>query len=223
MKRIVLLSVLLLAITVGAKAQNTEVSKVVVNMSCDTMVAPDKITLQVTIQSDKGAGKKGLDIAQERLYGILQKAGIDTKKEVSVIDFSSYYDKNDVVLRRTLKITAKTMEQVDLLLQAGQTNGIANINITKLENTHRESITAEIRKKALLAARAQAQEMAGVYGQKAGSAIFISEYNSSSQERVMPVMYAKAANDSMGAADLDTPIQNITIRVNVTVWFALEK
>lgn len=217
-----LLSILLIAICAIGYASAQDKNVVVVNATADTLVVPNLIKLQVVIQSDKGAGKKGLDIAQERLFKILSDVGIDTKKDVSIIDFNSSYKGNGVLLYRTYQVAAKNMDQVDVIVLAGEEKGIANVDITKLENSNYKMFQNQMRAEALKNAKESAKFMAEALGQTIGPAVYIAERYASARQEYPQFARTAKANDS-DVAPMNVQIQKITISVSVEVQFRLSE
>lgn len=218
-----LITVLFFALFTIGYVSAQEKNVIVVSTSADTLVTPNLIKLQVVIQSDKGAGKKGLDIAQDRLFKVLSNAGIDTKKDVFIVDFTSSYKGNNILLYRTYQVNAKNMDQVDVIMLEAEQKGIANVDITKLENTDFENIQNILRAKALKKAKERAEFMVNVLGQKVGPAVYIAErYATSRQESVQFLRASSKANDSF-AAPMNVDVQKINIAVSVEVQFKLSE
>ena len=110
----------------------------------------------------------------------LKNLGIDTNKQLLLNDLESGYKK--YVLKSTDVMKTKSY---DLLVFDGLTAGkviqelekeeIANIQLLKTQHSQQEKILADLKKRAIIKAKKNANNIANAIGQKAGNAIFISD------------------------------------------------
>ena len=146
----------------------------------DTLVIPDRIYLKITISENDTKNKKSVEELENKMVQKLKNLGIDTNKQLLLNDLESGYKK--YVLKSTDVMKTKSY---DLLVFDGLTAGkviqelekeeIANIQLLKTQHSQQEKILADLKKRAIIKAKKNANNIANAIGQKAGNAIFISD------------------------------------------------
>ncbi len=146
----------------------------------DTLVIPDRIYLKITISENDTKNKKSVEELENTMIQKLKNLGIDTNKQLLLNDLESGYKK--YVLKSTDVMKTKSY---DLLVFDGLTAGkviqelekeeIANIQLLKTQHSQQEKILADLKKRAIIQAKKNANNIANAIGQKAGNAIFISD------------------------------------------------
>lgn len=146
----------------------------------DTLVIPDRIYLKITISENDTKNKKSVEELENTMVQKLKNLGIDTNKQLLVNDLESGYKK--YVLKSTDVMKTKSY---DLLVFDGLTAGkviqelekeeISNIQLLKTQHSQQEKILADLKKRAIIQAKKNANNIANAIGQKAGNAIFISD------------------------------------------------
>lgn len=146
----------------------------------DTLVIPDRIYLKITISENDTKNKKSVEELENKMVQKLKNLGIDTNKQLLLNDLESGYKK--YVLKSTDVMKTKSY---DLLVFDGLTAGkviqelekeeIANIQLLKTQHSQQEKILADLKKRAIIQAKKNANNIANAIGQKAGNAIFISD------------------------------------------------
>lgn len=146
----------------------------------DTLVIPDRIYLKITISENDTKNKKSLEELENTMVLKLKNLGIDTNKQLLMNDLGSNYKK--YVLKSTDVMKTKSY---DLLVFDGLTAGkviqelekedISNIQLLKTQHSKQEKILADLKRRAIIKAKKNANNIANAIGQKAGNAIYISD------------------------------------------------
>lgn len=203
MKKLILIAVLASALPFSAMAQVqiNELPSIDANMSCDTLVTADRFELSITITDNKGAGKIGLDEAEKKtLIPILKSAGVDVKKDLSISDINSYYDKKETVETKKyiLKVNsiAKLSEITSKLTKA---NIISSITGATISNA--KEIENQLREKAVKATREQSEYILSAVNCQVGRLLKVNFSSNAYSARTSSMAYASMSksgmNDSM--------------------------
>jgi uncharacterized protein YggE len=194
-----------------------------------TEVTPDRIFLNIQIAEKDTKGKISIEQLESKMITALNSIGIETEKQLSVSDLSSDFKKYLLKKKDVLKskhyvlivYDAKSLAQVANKLE--QIN-ISNITIQKTEYSKLEELKIELRAKAILKAKKQAESMLKPLNQNLGKAIFISDTDSP----VNRLLRGKASglntvyrsdNAGLGFANID--IANVRVQVSVIVYFEI--
>lgn len=146
----------------------------------DTLVIPDRIYLKITISENDTKNKKSVEELENTMVQKLKLLGIDPSKQLLMNDLESSYKK--YVLKSSDVMKTKSY---DLLLFDGLTAGkviqelekenISNIQLLKTQHSQQEKILADLKRRAIIKAKKNANNIANAIGQKAGNAIYISD------------------------------------------------
>lgn len=146
----------------------------------DTLVIPDRIYLKITISENDTKNKKSVEELENTMVLKLKLLGIDPSKQLLMNDLESNYKK--YVLKSSDVMKTKSY---DLLLFDGLTAGkviqelekenISNIQLLKTQHSQQEKILADLKRRAIIKAKKNANNIANAIGQKAGNAIYISD------------------------------------------------
>lgn len=146
----------------------------------DTLVIPDRIYLKITISENDTKNKKSVEELENTMVQKLKLLGIDPSKQLLMNDLESNYKK--YVLKSSDVMKTKSY---DLLLFDGLTAGkviqelekenISNIQLLKTQHSQQEKILADLKRRAIIKAKKNANNIANAIGQKAGNAIYISD------------------------------------------------
>lgn len=146
----------------------------------DTLVTPDKITIKITIDEEDTKKKKTAEEQEQDMKRALESLDIDVSKNLTLVDLSSdfkrYFLRGQKVLKaKTYNLIvhdAKTAGQVLVKLDQAE---ISNVNITKTEFTDRENLILQLKAKAVLKTKRNAEAMLEPLGQKVGSLLYVSD------------------------------------------------
>ncbi len=195
-------------------------------------VAPDEIILSIVINEKDYAKKQSLEELEKDMLKALKNAGIDTKKNLTVVDMSSDFNsrkwrKSDIKLSKAYKLKTLTAKQVMQVLLALDEVGISEVSISQIKCTKIEQYKDEARAEAMRDAKRKAKILTDAIDQPLGKAIYISEYDyTPARNYNRPMLQTKASSVAENAiVDNDVPdldFENIKIDCRVNVRFALD-
>lgn len=150
--------------------------------SVDTLVIPDKIFLSILISEKDTRGKITVEELEDKMNTKLTQLGINTNKQLSLLDvtsnFKNYFLKNrDILKNKTYSLLLNNTETAGKVIVALEAIGIANVYLTKTEYSLLEKLKSELKQKAILKAKIQAEIMLKPLNQKLGNVLYISNYN----------------------------------------------
>lgn len=153
----------------------------------DSLVKPDKIYININLNEYDSRNKKSTEELELQMIKVLKSLGINTEKNLSLLDFNSNFQKKFLSSQKILKtkvysllvteasIASKVLEQLE-------ENGISNISIEKTEYSKAEELLLALKSKATLKAKKIAESLTKPLNQKVGKAIYISDINSISNQ-----------------------------------------
>lgn len=225
MKKLLLASMALMMVF-GASAQtNNEINYVEVQGSVEREIVPDEIFVQITIKESDTKGKQSLAAQEREMIKTLKGLGINTDKELTVMDMSSDYrtfllKKSDVMVSKDYKLKLSTAKQLAQVIQGLDKVGIANVSVTETNYSKMNELKAELRVEAIKMAKQKAEQLATAIGQSIGQAILINDYDNGvgiGYGNFRPMLMAKTASDNSSedsAPNLDFEKTKIFYRVS---------
>ncbi|WP_177229075.1 SIMPL domain-containing protein [Pustulibacterium marinum] len=189
-------------------------------------VAPDKITLGITLSETDSKGKVSLETLENKLQNVLRKNDIDIKTQLVLDDVSSDYQKyllkkTDVEKEKTYQLILHDAVTTGAVLKDLEAEGIANIRLLKTEYEKEEELKITLRGKAVAKAKKQAEAMVGALDQKLGKAIYISDTSVNiGYYRTNYATNSVQLNENTNAPDVN--FESIEVQASVTVYFELE-
>ncbi len=194
-------------------------------------VAPDEISLSIVINEKDYAKKQSLESLEKEMLAALKKVGIDTKKDLTVVDMSSDFmnrkwRKSDIKLSKAYQLKVKTAKQAMQVMMALDEVGISEVAISQMKCTKMEQYKDEARAEAMKDAKRKAKILTDAIDQPLGKAIYISENDYSpvrNYNRSMLMKQANVAENAIVGSDVpDLDFENIKIDCRVNVRFALD-
>lgn len=194
-------------------------------------VAPDEISLSIVINEKDYAKKQSLESLEKDMLAALKKVGIDTKKQLTVVDMSSDFmnrkwRKGDIKLSKAYKLNVTSAKQAAKVMMALDEVGISEVSISQIKCTKMEQYKDEARAEAMKDAKRKAKILTDAIDQPLGKAIYISENDYSpvrNNNRPIMLKQAACAEDAIVAGDVpDLDFENIKIDCRVNVRFALD-
>lgn len=200
-------------------------------------VTPDIIYIDVTLKEfyENGNTKKkaAIDKLEKDLFDSAIKAGVK-KEDFTIQNIWSYNvpDKKkkdtDILLSRQYRIKVTNLNNLDQLLDGVDKAGIQSTYISEYDYSKKKELEKNLKTKAVLDAKANAQILAEAAGQKIGKAIVLSETPQQIIFGVQPVMrnamfkgaMAEAA-DSAGGNGLDLNIRPMKVTSEISASFEL--
>lgn len=235
MKTKVMLAAMAVCMSLGmgsAYAQDFSKSPFIeVTGKAEKYVAPDEISLSIVINEKDYAKKQSLESLEKEMLAALKKAGIDTKKQLTVVDMSSDFmnrkwRKSEVKLSKAYQLKVTTAKQAMQVMMALDEVGISEVAISQMKCTKMEQYKDEARAEAMKDAKRKAKILTDAIDQPLGKAIYISENDYSPVRTYNRPMLMKAngvAEDAIVGNDVpDLDFENIKIDCRVNVRFALD-
>ena len=230
MKKAILGIALLLAITIQAQEQKSQVPQISVTGEGKIKIVPDQAIINVGFQNSGKDAKEVKSLNDEvidKVIKYLKKMGIpSTDYKTNNVSLYRSYDyekkKHNFQANQTLSITLKDLSKYDEIMMGLNDNGVNTVNGVEFKSSKLEDYQREARKKAMLDAKQKAADYVSVLGQKVGKALLITD---NSQSYFPQPMY-KGNMMAMAAESADTretlAVGEMEITTNVSVTFALE-
>ena len=151
----------------------------------DTLVVPDKIHLVIILNEEDNRNRKSTEELEASMLRVLNSLKIDIEKNLSVLDYSSEFKKYFLSGQKVLKtkmfslilIDAQTVGKVMAGLEREE---ISNVSISKTEYSKSDQLLLELKSKAILKAKLNAEKMVEPLNQNIGKAIYISDLETES-------------------------------------------
>jgi uncharacterized protein YggE len=198
---------------------------------CEKYVAPDEINLSIVINEKDYAKKQSLEELEKEMLKALKNVGIDTKKDLTVVDMSSDFmarkwRKSEVKLSKAYKLKTANAKQVMQVMMALDQIGISEVSINQIKCSKIEQYKDEARAEAMRDAKRKAKILTDAIDQPLGKAIYISENDYTPVRNYNRPMLMKAngvAEDAIAGSDVpDLDFESIKIDCRVNVRFALD-
>lgn len=202
-----------------------------VSGKAEKYVAPDEISLTIVINEKDYAKKQSLEALEKDMLSALKKVGVDTKKDLTVVDMSSDFmarkwRKSEVKLSKAYKLKTDNAKQVMQVMMALDEVGISEVSISQIKCSKIEQYKDEARAMAMKDAKRKAEILTDAIGQPLGKAIYISENDFTPVRNYSRPMMLKAAAVTEDAVVSDEvpnlDFENIKIDCRVNVRFALD-
>nr|WP_293303429.1 SIMPL domain-containing protein [Allomuricauda sp.] len=195
----------------------------------DTLVTPDKIYLNITIQEKDSKGRNSVEEQENKMAQRLKALGVDLDKQLVIKDLSSNFQKyflrgKEVLKSKQYSLLVYSGKQAGEVLMALEQLDIANAFLEKTEYSKMDELELELKTRAVKKAKLKANALTKPLGQKVGSALHIADHSQPYYPRYnqAPMMEMKAVSADMGQAQpLDIDFEKIRVETTVNVKFAL--
>ncbi|MDC6361782.1 MULTISPECIES: SIMPL domain-containing protein [Flavobacteriaceae] len=195
----------------------------------DTLVTPDKIYLNITIQEKDSKGRNSVEEQENKMAQRLKALGVDLDKQLVIKDLSSNFQKyflrgKEVLKSKQYSLLVYSGKQAGEVLMALEQLDIANAFLEKTEYSKMDELELELKTRAVKKAKQKANALTKPLGQKVGSALHIADHSQPHYPRYnqAPMMEMKAVSADMGQAQpLDIDFEKIRVETTVNVKFAL--
>ena len=232
MKKLILMAAVMLSVLPAAaqeQASKFDASYIQVWGQAEKEITPDEFYLSVTINEKDSKGKISIQTQERAMLDALKKLGVDTQKQLRVVDMSSeYFKKGNALAWKQFQLKLNTPEQVAQVFGSLNDLGISNVSILKVSHSQLERYKSEVRVEAMRNARQNAATLAEAIGQTIGKCFYVYDSNND----VMPRFYnnavvmrsMKASADMAEGAVADEPLDFKTIKLEYSVQakFVLE-
>ncbi|OQD43993.1 SIMPL domain-containing protein [Croceivirga radicis] len=228
MKKQLLLFIYLIPLITMAQTKNfLDVPYLETSAKVDTLVAPDKIYLSITINEQDSKGRTSVEKQENEMAKELKALGIDVEKQLKIKDLSSNF--KNYFLRSKTVLKSK---QFSLLVYDGLTAGkvmaaledigIANTYLEKTEYSKMDQLELELKTKAVKKAKEKAVALTTALDQKVGAAIHIQDNSQPYYRSVArPKLEMRAMAADAVAEPLDVGFEKISVESSVQVTFKL--
>ncbi len=196
----------------------------------DTLVVPDRIYLSILITERDTKNKISVEELENRMNKKLKDLGINTKKQLFLSDVTSNFKKYFLRGTNVLKNKAYTLLVYDALTAGKVIVGlesieVSNVHINKTEYSKLEELKIDLKRKAVLKAKMQAEAMLKPLNQKLGKAIYISDLNNSDyfpRKAEIRMNGLMSKNADILAEPIDIEFKKISIQSNLTIKFSID-
>ncbi len=195
----------------------------------DTLVTPDKIYLNITIQEKDSKGRVSVEEQENKMAQRLKALGVDLDKQLVIKDLSSNFEKyflrgKEVLKSKQYSLLIYSGKQAADVLVALEQLDIANAFLERTEYSKMDELELELKTRAVKKTKQKADALTKPLGQKVGLAIHIVDNSQPYYPRydVVPMMEMKAVSADMSQSQsLDIDFEKIKVETKVNVKFAL--
>lgn len=195
----------------------------------DNLVTPDQIYLSIYIHEGEDRNRTSLEKQERMVAAVLENLGIDLKKQLKLDNLASNYKKYFLKRKNVLKSKSYTLEVYDAMTAGNvliglEDKGISNVRLIKTAYSKIESLKLDLKSKAILKAKAQAEALTKPLNQKLGKAIHINDkYFSNPYYYGNMRMAARAdyAIEETVETPIDIEFSKIKVESEVSVRFAI--
>ena len=202
--------------SISASAQTVDLrKKISVSGTSELEVTPDIIYLSISLKEylKDNNSKKKVDITtlENQLFTAVQKAGLD-KDNLTIDNLSSYNyatekKKNpDFLVSKQYRLKVTDLNKWNEIIGAVDAKGISSTNIESYDYSKIETLKADLKIKALKAAKVKATYLVEALGDKLGGVIDIQEVNNEiypQSPRINMMMRSSMADAEAAPAELD--------------------
>lgn len=198
----------------------------------DTLVVPDQIYLSILITEKDTRGRTSVEELENRMNTKLIGLGIDTKKQLTLSDLKSNFKKyflkgTDVLKNKTYTLLLYDAETAGKVIAGLKSIEISNVHLNKTEYSKLEQLKIELKQKAVIKAKKQAESMLKPLNQNVGKALYISDLNSNItnalQGRVNGIQIRGYSSYKVEKYQpIDIEFKKIKIESVVTIKFGIE-
>ncbi len=198
----------------------------------DTLVVPDRIYLSILITEKDTRGRTSVEELENRMNTKLIGLGIDTKKQLTLSDVTSNFKKyflkgTDVLKNKAYTLLVYDAETAGKVIAGLESIEVSNVHLNKTEYSKLEQLKIELKQKAVLKAKKQAESMLKPLNQNVGKALYISDLNSNItnalQGRVAGIQIrGYSSYKAKEYQPIDIEFEKIKIESVVTIKFGIE-
>ena len=226
---------LLITNTIFSQSKNfIDVPYIETSAKIDTLVTPDKIYLNILITEKDTKGKISVEELEQKMIDKLKTSGIDVSKQVTLTDLASNFKKyflkqQDVQKSKLYSVLIYDAKTAGKVIAALEGENISNIKLEKTEFSKIENLKLEMKSKAILKAKKNAEHMLKALNQKVGNILFISDFSenieNSLQGYVSGIRIRSASRINRYQSEVEAPeieFEKIKVQTEVYVKFKIE-
>ena len=191
-------------------------------------VTPDTFYLTIVIAEKDSKGKISVETQQREMIASLQRAGIDTDRQLTMVDMTGeYFRKSNTLMTAQYRLKLTSAADVRKVCTMLGDMGISSVTLRSVSYSKIADVRNEVRVESIRNARAKAEQLAGALEQSVGSCIRINDYSREGAEEVVTAYNARAmkmAANADGMMDEDDDVlefKPIKVTANVNARFVL--
>ncbi|MBS9773741.1 MAG: SIMPL domain-containing protein [Tenacibaculum sp.] len=193
----------------------------------DTLVTPDRIYLSIFISEKDTKGRTSVEELENKMDAKLISLGIDTKKQLTLSDTSTNFKKyflrgTDILKNKLYSLLVYDAKTVGKVISGLEKIGIANVVVKSTKYSKIEQLKIELKQKAVLKAKKQAEAMLKPLNQNVGKALYISDLNSNFYQSSGIRVRGFSSKNLDNAEPIDIEFQKIKVESSVMVKFEIE-
>ena len=212
MKKLFLTAVAILAVALPtAVAQVTEQFPCYADVSgyAERNVTPDTFYLNIVIAEKDSKGKISVESQQRDMMRALQSLGIDTEKQLTMVDMTGeYFKKNNTLVTAQYRLKLTSAADVRKVYSAMSDLAISNVSMRSVSYSKIDEVRNEVRIEAIKNARDKAEMLAQAVNQRIGSCIRINDYSHDTAEE-MAVRASARSMKMAGNADAMFDVEDL--------------
>lgn len=198
----------------------------------DTLIKPDIIYLDILIREMDERGKISVEEMENKMIQKLKSLGIDTEKQLTLTDLGSNFKKyflkqKDIMKDKAYELKVFSSQTAGKVIVGLEEIGLSNVNLDRTEYSKMEGLKLELKSKAIVKAKKQADFLVNPLNQKITRAIHISDkyyenYSDFSGElqEVVIIGYSNRSKQEYEPPAIE--FKPIKVESEVTVKFAIE-
>ena len=233
MKRVIFILVLSLTSVKGFSQTKNFIDQpyIETRVKVDTLVSPDRIYLQILINEKDTKGKISVEEFEHKMAAKLASLGVDLQQQLTLSDLASNFKKYFLKRKNVLKSKAYSLVIYDALtagkvLVGLEEIGISNVKLQKIEYSKIEYLKLNLKTKAIIKAKNQAEALLRPLNQKVGAAIYISDVNNYNNYALqgrttgIEVAYDLKASNSFEPIAID--FKKMKVQSEISIKFKIE-
>ncbi len=198
----------------------------------DTLISPDIIYIDILLREKDERNKISVEELEEKMAEKLKELGIDLQKQLTLSDLSSNFKKyflkqKDIMKNKAYKLKVFDAQTAGRVIVGLEDVGISNVSLDKTEFSKIEELKLQLKSKAVLKAKAQADYLISPLNQKVTKALFITDkyyqgrdYDGVLDEVVVLGYSAKRSKEEYKPIEIE--FKPIKVEMEVTVRFGIE-
>lgn len=198
----------------------------------DTLINPDIIYLNILINEKDERNKISVEELEEKMADKLIELRIDLQKQLTLSDLSSNFTKyflkqKDIMKSKAYKLKVFDAQTAGKVILGLEDVGISNVYLDKTEYSKMEELKLQLKSKAVLKAKSQAEYLVLPLNQKVTKALFITDkyyqgrdYDGVLNEVVVRGFSVKRSKEEYKPIEID--FKPIKVETEVTIRFGIE-
>ncbi|MEI6090321.1 MAG: SIMPL domain-containing protein [bacterium] len=210
--------------------EQTQKNCIDVTGQAEMEIIPDEIYFRINLSEEVFKGRKELEDMEQKMTKAMEKCGIDVKKDLTVLDFSSSYDYNwftgtDVYAQKNYQLLLHDAQTMDKVFKELKDLKISNIQLIRVDHSKIEEFKKEVGKMAMKAAKEKAEYLLDAIGSKIGNVIYVREdgaYVNSYQNMEYGMVANMRKSDAMDGGSVPLDFKKIKLNANVFLKYEIK-